>query len=70
MTLEDETGHANLIIWKDIYQRHRILAKTTSFLGVTGEIQSRSGITHLIARRLWVPRVTARPEVVKSRDFH
>jgi error-prone DNA polymerase len=70
MTLEDETGYTNLIIWKDIYRRYRVIVKTTSFLGVSGEIQSKDGVTHLIAQRLWIPRLSKKPASVKSRDFH
>jgi len=70
MTLEDETGFVNLVIWQKIYERHRLLAKTESFLGVTGKLQHQSGVTHLVVQQLWTPRCGIRPEPLKSRDFH
>jgi len=70
MTLEDETGFVNLVIWDKVYERYRLLAKTESFLGVTGKLQNQDGVAHLIARQLWTPRFSTRPEPVKSRDFH
>jgi error-prone DNA polymerase len=35
MTLEDETGFVNAVIWESVFQRYSVLAKT-SFLGITG----------------------------------
>ena len=70
MTLEDETGFVNVVLWKDVFERQAILAKTCSFLGVTGKIQSESGVVHLIAERLWSPELTENPTASRSRDFH
>jgi error-prone DNA polymerase len=70
MTLEDETGFVNLILWKDVFAKHRVLAKTSSFLGVDGRIQSESGVVNLVAESLWVPIVTSQPAEAESRDFH
>jgi error-prone DNA polymerase len=70
MTLEDETGFVNLVIWESVFARHDVLAKTASFLGVTGKLQSQAGVVHLVAERLWSPRVGARPPARSSRDFH
>ncbi|MCG3135480.1 MAG: Error-prone DNA polymerase [Planctomycetes bacterium] len=74
MTLEDETGFVNLVVWQQVYEEHRIVARTASFLGVTGKIQSEKGVVHLIAESLWVPDLAARGggalEEPQSRDFH
>ena len=70
MTLEDETGLVNLVIWEKVYQRHRTLVKTQSFIGVTGKLQVQSGVTHLVAEALWVPETRLTTEETKSRDFH
>jgi error-prone DNA polymerase len=70
MTLEDETGFVNLVIWESVFTRHDVLAKTASFLGVTGKLQSQAGVVHLVAERLWAPRVRARPPARSSRNFH
>lgn len=69
MTLEDETGFVNLVCWKDVFARHEILAKTSPLLGVTGEIQSQDGVTHLIARELWRPPLKLGDASTRSRDF-
>jgi error-prone DNA polymerase len=70
MTLEDETGFVNLVIWKNVFERFSLMAKTTSFLGVTGRVQSHDNVVHLIASSLWIPDVSSDPEPAKSRDFH
>jgi error-prone DNA polymerase len=70
MTLEDETGFVNVVLWKDVFERQAILAKTSSFLGITGKIQSESGVVHLIAERLWTPELKEKPTPPRSRDFH
>ncbi|MGB0582596.1 MAG: OB-fold nucleic acid binding domain-containing protein, partial [Limisphaerales bacterium] len=70
MTLEDETGFVNLVVWKKTFERYRIIAKTAPFLGVTGKLQSQSGVVHLVADKLWIPNLDTQPEKGKSRDFH
>lgn len=70
MTLEDETGFVNLVIWTHVLENHRLLVKTASFLGVTGKLQVEDGVTHLIAESLWTPALSLEPEPVRSRDFH
>ena len=69
MTLQDETGFVNLVVWQDVFARHRLLAKTASFLGVSGKVQSEAGVVHLVAERLWNPRLDLRPAETRSRDF-
>ncbi len=69
MTLEDETGFVNLVIWKDIFERFKVIAKTEPFLGVTGTLQIQEGIVHLIAKALFVPDLALQPTSQRSRDF-
>lgn len=69
-TLEDETGFVNVVVWKHVFDRHAIIAKTAALLGVTGEIQKADGVTHLIARSLWMPDVALTEHTPRSRDFH
>jgi error-prone DNA polymerase len=69
MTLEDETGFVNLVVWRDVFARQSILAKTASLLGVTGKVQSESGVVHLIVERFWLPELSLKPQPRKSRDF-
>ena len=71
MTLEDESGFVNLVVWAQIFERHKVVGKTALLLGVTGKIQSMDGVVHLIADSLWVPDLEFRADSVsKSRDFH
>ena len=52
--------------------RHHIevLAKTEPFLGVTGKIQSKDGVVHLMAEHLRSPNLDLTPKRGGSRDFH
>jgi error-prone DNA polymerase len=52
ITLEDETGIANLIIWPQLQQRYRRAVLTSSLLACRGRMQSESGVIHVIARQL------------------
>ena len=72
MTLEDETGFVNVVAWSRVFEEHVVLVKTSSFLGVTGTIQKRDGIVHVIAESFWDPQALfkARPASGGSRDFH
>ena len=70
MTLEDETGFVNVVIWESVFARFAVLAKTVSFLGVSGTIQSQDGVVHLVAEKLWQPRLKLTPAGAQSRDFH
>ncbi len=70
VTLEDETGFVNLIVWSRVFERHAVLIKTAGFLGVTGKLQIQDGVTHIIAASLWRPELDQRPVKVDSRDFH
>jgi error-prone DNA polymerase len=69
MTLEDETGFVNVVVWPRVFEAFPVLAKTASFLGITGRIESRHDVVHLVADELWIPRL-APPAHSKSRDFH
>ena len=70
MTLEDETGFVNVVIWKQVFDDYAALARTASFLGVTGKLQAESDTVHLVADELWVPQMTTQPAPAGSRDFH
>ena len=70
MTLEDETGFVNVVIWSRVFDEHALIARTASFLGVTGTIQEAAGVVHLVAETLWRPELDRDPNAVGSRDFH
>ena len=70
MTLEDETGFVNLVVWSRVFDAHALIARTASFLGVTGTIQRAAGVVHLVADTLWRPELDRDPNAVGSRDYH
>jgi len=70
MTLEDETGFVNVVVWESVFQRYSVLAKTASFLGITGTLQVEDGIVHLVAEELWEPKIALKPASAGARDFH
>ena len=70
MTLEDETGFVNVVLWKRVFDDHAVLARTAALLGVSGMLQSAAGVVHLVADALWVPELPLAPPTAGSRDFH
>jgi len=70
MTLEDETGFVNLVVWARVFEEFATVIRTTSLLGVTGKLQIQEGVVHLIAERVWQPELSRSVVDVDSRDFH
>jgi error-prone DNA polymerase len=70
MTMEDETGFVNVVLWQNVFARYALLAKTSSFLGVTGKIQKESDVVHIVAESLWEPDSPRGRARTRSRDFH
>ena len=70
VTLEDETGQVNVIVWKALAEKqHRILLES-SVMAVDGKLQASEGVFHLVAERLYdyshlLPKIH-----FESRDFH
>ena len=69
MTLEDETGFVNVILWQDVYERFRGAVKTLSFMGVSGPLQNESNVGHIVVESIWEPKPDTQPVRRKSRDF-
>lgn len=54
MTIEDETGIANIVIWKKVFDRYRKEVMGARIILVEGRIQrSEEGVVHLVAERLY-----------------
>jgi error-prone DNA polymerase len=51
VTLEDESGNVNVVVWNDIFNRYRRELLGARLLGVDGTVESSDGVVHLIARR-------------------
>ncbi|MEY8841582.1 OB-fold nucleic acid binding domain-containing protein [Cribrihabitans sp. XS_ASV171] len=52
VTLEDETGVVNVIVWRAIYERFRRAVIAGRMLRVTGRVQRGHGVTHVIAEQV------------------
>lgn len=52
VTLEDETGVANLVIWEKTFARFRKVVMTARLLEVHGQLQRAAGVTHIVAHWL------------------
>ena len=51
-TIEDETGIANIIVWPKVLERYRPLVMGARCIGVSGRVQSESGVIHVVASRI------------------
>jgi error-prone DNA polymerase len=70
VTLEDEHGSINLIVWRDVAERQRQALIGSRLLGLAGKLQREGEVMHVIAHRLvdlsrWLGRLRS-----ASRDFH
>ena len=52
ITLEDETGIANLVVWQKIFERYRRVILSSSMIAVRGRVQRESEVVHLVAHRI------------------
>ncbi|HEY3904070.1 MAG TPA: error-prone DNA polymerase, partial [Streptosporangiaceae bacterium] len=66
LSLEDETGIANVICLPDVWQRHRKIGVTASALVITGKVERLDGAVSLLATSLRKLRVVT---AAQSRDF-
>lgn len=66
MTIEDEVGIANLVLWPDVFERLRPVAMGARMVLARGKVQTAEGVTHLVVDQLedWTPmlgRLTQAP---------
>ena len=52
LTLEDETGNINVVVWPAVQDRYRQSLMTAQLLLVKGTVESRDGVVHVIASTL------------------
>jgi DNA polymerase III alpha subunit len=52
MTMEDETGIANIIVWPPVFEEFRAIVMGARLVAVTGKVQNESGVVHILAERL------------------
>ncbi len=66
ITLEDETGIANLVVWPQVFEKFRRVVMGASMIAVRGRIQREGEVVHLVAHRL--TDLSAELATVCSRD--
>jgi error-prone DNA polymerase len=52
MTIEDESAVANVIVWPKVFERVRPIVLGARYVAVSGQVQSESGVIHVVADRL------------------
>jgi error-prone DNA polymerase len=52
MTIEDETGVANIVIWQKVFEQHRRIVLGAGMIGMSGCVQREGEVVHIVARRL------------------
>ncbi|MFN9926496.1 MAG: OB-fold nucleic acid binding domain-containing protein, partial [Phenylobacterium sp.] len=86
LTIEDETGVANIVVWRDAFEANRRIVMGSAFLVVEGQVQKEGEVIHVVARRFTdlsarlaelredetpVTAAARTPDrLVRSRDFH
>jgi error-prone DNA polymerase len=68
ISMEDETGIANVIVTPDLYERERLTVVRSKFLLVEGILQNQDGVIHVKATRLFALVDSAME--LRSHDFH
>ena len=53
MTLEDETGIANIVVWPKVFEEFRRQVLAGRLVAVDGPVQSESGVIHVVAERIY-----------------
>ena len=68
LSLEDETGIANVILAPDVFEQNRITVTRNRFLRIEGPLQNQDGVIHVKAQRI-TPLNISNVEI-RSHDFH
>jgi error-prone DNA polymerase len=68
ISMEDESGIANIIVTPDLYERERLVVTRSKFIIVEGPLQNPDGVIHVKATRIW--SMFDQTLEVYSHDFH
>jgi error-prone DNA polymerase len=68
LSLEDETGIANVIINPDLYEKYRLIINREKFLRVEGALQNQDGVISIKASRVMTVEITSAE--TQSHDYH
>jgi error-prone DNA polymerase len=52
LSLEDETGIANIIVAPDVFEQNRLIVTRSRFLSIAGKMQNQDGVTHVKAQQM------------------
>lgn len=71
ITLEDETGMANVVVWPGVFENYRNTILSASFLAITGCLQQQEGVANIIAEHIEkLPDLLNKESIFfHSRDF-
>jgi error-prone DNA polymerase len=69
VTLEDDTGNVNLIVWKQVGEAHRRALFDARLLEAEGRLQRQQSVTHVIVERLFDRSRQLGRLLTRSRDF-
>lgn len=70
LTLEDETGSSNIVVWKRTQQTFRQALMTGQLLLIKGVVETKSNVTHVIAGAIYDHTHELQDLQVQSHDFH
>ena len=71
ITLEDETGNSNVVVWDAVQRKYRRPLLGCSLVLITGTVERNpEGIVHLVAGRIEDQQAALHQLVVQSRNFH
>jgi error-prone DNA polymerase len=68
LSLEDETGIANIILTPDVFEKNRTVVTRSRFLSIAGRLQNQDGVIHVKAERIMPRDITSAD--IRSHDFH
>jgi error-prone DNA polymerase len=69
ITLEDESGHVNLIVWRKTAEEQRDVLLAARLMGIEGELQIEGKVIHVIVRRMINHSRLLGELMVPSREF-
>ncbi len=69
MTIEDETGVANLILYSDVFDRHRHAARHATLITAQGRVERQEKVVHVKVQRISSLDNASKALAVRSRDF-
>jgi len=70
VTLEDETGYVNVVVWRDLVERQRRALLGAKLLAVRGVIERDGEVVHLVAHHLYDYSDILGRLAMRSHDFH